>query len=94
MAPELLELSPMLPTTADDLIGLRQELSMSDRVDVRSALFLRFIIRLSERFDLDIPTEDYPLLATVPGCSRYLGLRARPPSAGRSALVAALVVVR
>ena len=50
---------------------------MSGGVDVSSAVFVRFIIRLSERFDLDIPPEHYPLLATMSGCVDYLGRRTR-----------------
>ena len=64
------------PTTAD-LVGIRQDLKMSGGVDVSSAVFVRFIIRLSERFDLDIPPEHYPLLATVSGCVDYIGRRTR-----------------
>lgn len=59
-----------------DPIAIRQELSLREPADIRSPAFQRFIIRLSERLDLDIPREDYPLLATVGGCFDYLG-RAR-----------------
>ncbi len=53
--------------------ALRQELSLREPVDIRSALFLRFVIRLSERLDIDIPREDYPQLVTVTGCFEYIG---------------------
>ncbi len=48
---------------------------MNDPVDPRSSTFLRFVIRLSERLDLDIPREDYPQLVTVPGCREYIARR-------------------
>lgn len=51
--------------------AIRQELSLNDPVDIRSSVFLRFVIRLSERLDVDIPREVYPQLATVDGCSDY-----------------------
>ena len=60
-------------TVTVDPIALRQELSLTEPVDIRSPLFQRFIIRLSERLDVDIPREDYPLLATVGGCFDYIG---------------------
>lgn len=59
-----------------DPIAIRQELKLNDPVDIRSSAFLRFVIRLSERLDLDIPREDYPQLATVGGCRDYIS-RAR-----------------
>lgn len=55
-----------------DPIGLHQELSLPDRMDIGSPSFLRFVIRLSERLDFDIPREDYPKLATLVGCCDYV----------------------
>lgn len=52
--------------------GLRRELKLAEPADIRSSDFERFVIRLSERLDLDIPREDYPQLATLRGCSEYL----------------------
>jgi acyl carrier protein len=64
----------ILPTTRSaDPVSLRQELSLDDPADIRSSDFVRFVIRLSERLDRDIPREDYPKLATVGGCFAYLG---------------------
>lgn len=63
-----------LPTTrSTDPVALRQELALNDPADIRSSEFVRFVIRLSERLDRDIPREDYPKLATVGGCVAYLG---------------------
>lgn len=56
----------------EDLRALRQELSLHEPIDPRSSTFVRFIIRLSERFDRDIPREDWPRLLTVHGCAEYL----------------------
>jgi hypothetical protein len=58
-----------------DPVAIRQELSLKEPVDIRSSAFQRFVIRLSERLDRDIPREDYPLLATVGGCFDYIGRR-------------------
>lgn len=55
-----------------DPVAIRQELKLEDPVDIRSSAFIRFVIRLSERLDLDIPREDYARLATVGGCHEYL----------------------
>lgn len=61
---------------AVDPVALRQELELREPVDIRSSIFQRFVIRLSERMDFDIPREDYPKLATLGGCSEYVS-RAR-----------------
>ena len=50
-------------------IDLRQEL------DIDSMDYLNFIIRLHERFAVDIPEADYPRLATLDGCVAYLAER-------------------
>ena len=56
-----------------DPIAIRQELALTEPVDIRSSLFQRFVIRFGERLDVDIPQKDYPLLATVGGCFDYIG---------------------
>lgn len=66
----------MSAKTSADPVAIRQELSLKDEpADIRSPVFERFVIRLSERLDLDIPRKDYPLLATVSGCFDYIGRR-------------------
>ncbi|MDP1827074.1 MAG: hypothetical protein Q8L48_27620 [Archangium sp.] len=52
---------------------MRRELCLSDPCDILSPAFLRFVIRFSERLDIDIPSEHYALLTTVGGCVDYLG---------------------
>lgn len=63
------------PSKADP-VALREELAMHEPIDIRSPMFERFVIRLSERMDFDIPREDYSQLATLAGCSEYVS-RAR-----------------
>ena len=65
----------MISTDTVDPLAIRQELKLEDPVDIRSSAFQRFVIRLSERLDRDIPREDYPLLATVGGCFDYIERR-------------------
>lgn len=57
---------------AVDPVALHQELALREPIDIRSSNFQRFVIRLSERMDFDIPREDYPQLATLRGCSEYV----------------------
>ena len=59
---------------AVDPVAIRQELALKEEpADIRSPLFQRFVIRFSERLDVDIPLADYHLLTTVSGCEDYLG---------------------
>jgi len=60
-----------------DARALRAELALSEPADIASPLFERFVIRLSERMDFDIPREDYPQLATSRGSAEYVR-RVRP----------------
>jgi acyl carrier protein len=63
------------------LAGIAPEADLSsvgDREDLREALdldsmdFLNFIIGIHERTGIDVPEEDYPLLASLDGCIAYL----------------------
>lgn len=63
----LIEVAPELERAEiEPGIDLRQEL------DIDSMDFLNFLIRLHERFAIEIPEEDYPRLATVDGCVAYI----------------------
>lgn len=54
-------------------VALRQELALyQEPADVNSSTFLRFVIRLSERLDVDIPREHYEQLATINGAFEYI----------------------
>jgi acyl carrier protein len=67
----LINLQRSVTRTADP-VALRKELELREPIDIRSPDFERFVIRLSERMDFDIPREDYPKLATLSGCSEYV----------------------
>lgn len=70
---------PRSVVPAADPVALRRELELREPIDIRSPDFERFVIRLSERLDFDIPREDYPQLATLRGCSEYVS-RVRVPA--------------
>lgn len=57
---------------AVDVVAMRQELAMREPAELGSSTFERFVIRLCERLDFDIPREDYAELVTVRGCSEYV----------------------
>lgn len=64
------------PRTTDfrrvDPKALREQLSLSDPVDTESTGFLRFVVRLSEALNVDLPRQEHSKLATLAGCYDYL----------------------
>lgn len=55
-----------------DLRAWREELGLEEEGDLHSHQFLRFINRLCEALDVDIPSSDWHQLRSLPGCLDYL----------------------
>ena len=55
-----------------DLSRIAPDKSLRDQIDIDSMDFLNFVIALHQRLHVDIPEADYPQLATLDGCLRYL----------------------
>lgn len=55
-----------------DLAAVKPDVSFRDQLDIDSIDFLNFIVALHKQFQIDVPESDYPELATVNGCVRYL----------------------
>ena len=66
------------PATIDSDVALR------DQVDLDSIDFVNFVIELDERFGVDVPERDYPLVATLGGCVDYLERHGAAPRAPRA----------
>jgi acyl carrier protein len=63
-------LARIAPESADRPLG--RETHFRDQFDFDSMDFLTFVIELHERTGLGIPEDDYPQLASLGGCVRYL----------------------
>ena len=63
--------------THADLCALREQLSLQDPADLRSTKFLRYMMRLSEALNVDLPLADYPHFATVASSLAYVQRLAR-----------------
>ncbi len=57
--------------------ALREQLSLSDEADLASINFLRFVVRLSEAMNRDIPNHEWAQLVTLQGCFAYLARAAQ-----------------
>ena len=55
-----------------DVKALREQLALSDPADTESTGFRRFVMRVSEALNLDLPEQDHCKLATLRGCEDYL----------------------
>lgn len=65
-----------------DLQSVDPDANLQEELDLDSIDFLNLVEALHERTGVDIPERDYPQLASLNGCARYLSARSR--SAGRS----------
>jgi organic hydroperoxide reductase OsmC/OhrA/acyl carrier protein len=68
-----------------DRTSVRPDVVLRDEYDLDSMDFLNFVIGLHDAFGVDIPESDYPALATLAGCVRYLQAHGVAPVEGGSA---------
>ena len=59
-------------TPEADFQDLEPDVEFREQLDIDSMDFLNFIIGIHERTGIDVPEEDYPLLASLDGCIAYL----------------------
>jgi acyl carrier protein len=55
-----------------DPAGLDPATPIADQVEIDSMDYLDFMVALSERTGVEVPERDYPQLASIDGCVRYL----------------------
>jgi acyl carrier protein len=55
-----------------DPAEVKPDIGLRDQLDMDSMDFLNFVLGLHEEFGVDIPESDYPALATIDGCVRYV----------------------
>lgn len=55
-----------------DLSNVRGDVRLRDQLDMDSMDFLDIVMELRKRYKIEVPKEDYPLLATLDSCVTYL----------------------
>jgi acyl carrier protein len=55
-----------------DFENLEPDQALRDQLDLDSMDFLDIVMELRKRYQLQIPEEDYPRLATLTSCADYL----------------------
>ena len=56
----------------EDVTGINAEESLRDQLDLDSMDFLDIVMELRKRHKVEVPSEDYPQLATLASCVSYL----------------------
>lgn len=58
-----------------DLQALNSEVSFRDELDIDSMDFFRFMVKLHNELQVDVPEADYAKLSTLNKCIEYLNLK-------------------
>lgn len=56
----------------EDVVGIDAAQSLRDQLDLDSMDFLDIVMELRKRHQIEVPSEDYPRLATLNSCVEYL----------------------
>lgn len=56
----------------EEVEGINPEQSLRDQLDLDSMDFLDIVMELRKRHKVEVPSEDYPELATLNSCVAYL----------------------
>lgn len=56
----------------EDVTGIDSAVSLREQLDLDSMDFLDIVMELRKRHKIEVPTEDYPKLATLDSCVAYL----------------------
>lgn len=56
----------------EDLSNIDDNVRLRDQLDLDSMDFLDIVMELKKKYKIEVPTEDYPKLATLKSCIEYL----------------------
>ena len=56
----------------EDLSDLKEDVPFRDQLELDSMDFLDIVMELRKRYKVEVPKEEYPLLATLDSCVSYL----------------------
>ena len=56
----------------EDLSNIDDDVRLREQLDLDSMDFLDIVMELKKRYKIEVPTEDYPKLATLKSCIEYL----------------------
>lgn len=56
----------------EDLSNIDDNVRLRDQLNLDSMDFLDIVMELKKKYKIEVPTEDYPKLATLKSCIEYL----------------------
>ena len=56
----------------EDISSIDENTKLRDQIDLDSMDFLDIVMELRKRHSVEVPSEDYPRLATLDSCVEYL----------------------
>lgn len=56
----------------EDLSNIDDNVRLRDQLDLDSMDFLDIVMELKKKYKIEVPTDDYPKLATMKSCIEYL----------------------
>ncbi|MBI3890317.1 MAG: acyl carrier protein [Candidatus Wallbacteria bacterium] len=56
----------------EDTSGLKDDVGLRDQLGLDSMDFLDIVMELRKRYNVEVPSPDYPQLATMTSCLNYL----------------------
>jgi acyl carrier protein len=74
LQPKVIEaLANVAPEVAE--VDLDPDTPIRDQLELDSMDFLNFVVALHEAVGVEVPEKDYPQIASVADCARYLAAR-------------------
>ena len=67
----ILDIIAMVAPDAD-LSNVKADVALRDQLDMDSMDFLDIVMELRKRYQVEVPKEEYPRLATLKSCIEYL----------------------
>lgn len=56
----------------EDLSNIKAEVLLRDQLDLDSMDFLDIVMELRKKYNIEVPEADYPHLASLDSCAKYL----------------------
>ncbi len=56
----------------EDLSNVKPEVRLRDQLELDSMDFLDIVMELRKKYNIEVPENDYPKLATLDSCAEYL----------------------
>lgn len=56
----------------EDLTGIQPDVALREQLELDSMDFLDIVMELRKKYDIEVPEDEYPQLASLNSCAEYL----------------------